>query len=312
MNDRRADVRLIFGFSGANGMQSAVQIPRGYLDFGRFALDLDSRIMIDPSGGTVELRRREFDLLLTFGRNPGRALSRTTLLLAIAGREAEAFDRAIDVYVGRLRRRIENDPKQPRLIVTVPGVGYRLAVKPISTPPQCQADADRRPDEPANREWFSILAAYNKANAERNAKAISALYAEDATMIRRSDGLLSGRAMIEGMYAQHFEHYSPHPSKLEHVAAIGNDLMLRAGSWSGTYQGQDGPIHLAGSWTTTDVRDGDTWKIHSETTFIYSPADSIDSRSARSRWPDACATGGCRLWLPFMAKAAGANTRRPL
>lgn len=80
-------------------MQPATSIPRGYLDFGRFALDLDGRVLIYPSGRDVELRRREFDLLLTLGRNPGRVMSRATLLYAIAGREAEAFDRAIDVYV---------------------------------------------------------------------------------------------------------------------------------------------------------------------------------------------------------------------
>jgi DNA-binding response OmpR family regulator len=104
--------------------------PRRYLDYGCFALDLDGRILIDPSGHEVELRRREFDLLLTLGRSPGRVMSRATLLDAIAGREAEVFDRTIDVYVGRLRRKIEVDPKQPRLIVTVPGGGYRLAAKP--------------------------------------------------------------------------------------------------------------------------------------------------------------------------------------
>ena len=118
-----------------NGTQPAIATPRRHLDFGSFALDLDGRILIDPSGREVELRRREFDLLLTLARSPGRVMSRETLLDAIAGREAEAFDRTIDVYVGRLRRKIEADPKQPRLIVTVPGVGYRLAAKPRTREP---------------------------------------------------------------------------------------------------------------------------------------------------------------------------------
>jgi hypothetical protein len=60
----------------------------------------------------------------------GRALSRDRLMQAVVGRELEAFDRSLDVLVGRLRRKIERDPKNPKLIVTVPGVGYRLAIQP--------------------------------------------------------------------------------------------------------------------------------------------------------------------------------------
>lgn len=191
-------------------------------------------------------------------------MSRATLLDAIAGREAEAFDRTIDVYVGRLRRKIETDPKQPRLIVTVPGVGYRLAAKPKLAQAPSQADAEQRPDERAIRAGVGILTAFNKANIERDAGTIAALYAEDAVTIR-TNGPLSGRAAIEKTYAQNYKHYSPDPSKLEQVTAIGNDVMLRAGSWSGTYQGHDGLVHLRGYWSTTDVRDGGTWKIRTET-----------------------------------------------
>jgi two-component system torCAD operon response regulator TorR len=116
---------------GGDGIvQVATTTARRYFHHGCFALDLDARILIDPSGRNVELRRREFELLMTLARSPGRVMSRSTLLDAIAGREAEAFDRTIDVYVGRLRRKIEKDPRQPQLIVTVPGVGYRLAVDP--------------------------------------------------------------------------------------------------------------------------------------------------------------------------------------
>src|ERR1700722_13867695 len=129
---------------GKNGMQLATVTPNRHLDFGCFALDLDGRILIDPSGRELELRRREFDLLLTLARSPGRVMSRETLLDAIAGREAEAFDRTIDVYVGRLRRKIEADPQQPRLIVTVPGVGYRLGQAKAREPPAGCRTAFRR------------------------------------------------------------------------------------------------------------------------------------------------------------------------
>ena len=248
------------------GIQPAIATSRRHLDFGSFALDLDGRILIDPSGREVELRRREFDLLLTLARSPGRVMSRETLLDAIAGREAEAFDRTIDVYVGRLRRKIEADPKQPRLIVTVPGVGYRLTAKPRLA--NRQPDGEQRSDEAAIHAGAGILTSINKANSERDAEAVSALYAEDAVMIQ-SDGLLSGRAAIKEAYEQFYERSSPHPSKLEHVVAIGDDMMLRAGSWSHTYPGPAGLVHQWGSWTTTDVLRGTTWQIHTETMFTH-------------------------------------------
>jgi uncharacterized protein (TIGR02246 family) len=250
-----------------NGVQPAMANPRRHLDFGYFALDLDSRILIDPSGCDIELRRREFDLLLTLARSPGRVMSRETLLDAIAGREAEAFDRTIDVYVGRLRRKIEADPKRPRLIVTVPGVGYRLAAKP--KPANRQPNAEQSSDEAAIHAGAGILTSINRANAQRDAQAVAAVYAEDATMIL-SDELLSGRAAIEKAYAQFYERSCPHPSKLEHVVAIGDDMMLRAGSWSHTYRGPAGLVHQWGSWTTTDVLRGTTWQIHTETNFTHS------------------------------------------
>ena len=102
-----------------------------------------------------------------------------------------------------------------------------------------------------------------------DARAISALYAEDATMIH-CDGLLCGRASIEEAYAEHYERFSPRPSKLEHVVAIGGDMMLRAGSWSRTHQGPAGLVHQWGSWTTTDVLRGTIWQIHTETVITHS------------------------------------------
>ena len=59
-----------------SGTQPTIATPRRYLDFGSFALDLDGRIPIDPSGREVELRRREFDLLRTLAHSPGRVMSR--------------------------------------------------------------------------------------------------------------------------------------------------------------------------------------------------------------------------------------------
>jgi DNA-binding response OmpR family regulator len=74
----------------------------------------------------MPLTRGEFAVLRMFVTRPGRVISRDTLLDAFTDRRFEPFDRSIDVLVGRLRKKIEADPKQPRLVVTVPGEGYRF------------------------------------------------------------------------------------------------------------------------------------------------------------------------------------------
>ena len=79
------------------------------------------------NGLPVELTSGEFDLLATFVNHPNRALSRDQLLDFARNREAEAFDRSIDVQVGRLRRKIERDPKRPALIKTIRNVGYMFS-----------------------------------------------------------------------------------------------------------------------------------------------------------------------------------------
>jgi DNA-binding response OmpR family regulator len=92
---------------------------------GRLVLDLDKRVLIDPdSGSELALTSSEFDLLKLFAENPNRPLQRDWLLETAAHREMEAFDRAIDLRITRLRRKIELDPAHPDAIRTVRGVGY--------------------------------------------------------------------------------------------------------------------------------------------------------------------------------------------
>jgi len=69
----------------------------------------------------------EFELLATLCQNPGRVMSRDSLMDHVSGRDRAANDRTIDVLVGRLRRKLEATPADPRIIVTVQGVGYVLA-----------------------------------------------------------------------------------------------------------------------------------------------------------------------------------------
>ena len=92
---------------------------------GRRVLDLERRVLVDPADGSEEtLTASEFDLPKVFAENPNRPLQRDWLLEVTAHREREAFDRAIDLRITRLRRKIEPDPTHPAAIRTVRGVGY--------------------------------------------------------------------------------------------------------------------------------------------------------------------------------------------
>jgi two-component system OmpR family response regulator len=92
--------------------------------FAGWSLDLSSRELLSPAGQQVRLTTGEFDLLAAFVNNPNQVLSRDRLLDLARNREAGPFDRTIDVQVGRLRRKLEDDPQNPTLIKTVRGSGY--------------------------------------------------------------------------------------------------------------------------------------------------------------------------------------------
>ena len=87
-------------------------------------LDMERHVLIRADGTEEQLAASEFDLLKLFVENPGRPLARDWLLEVTAHREAEAFDRAIDNRIMRLRRKVEADPAKPETIRSVRGVGY--------------------------------------------------------------------------------------------------------------------------------------------------------------------------------------------
>lgn len=89
-------------------------------------LDQNKRRLIAPDGVIVPLSSGEYELLLAFLENPKRILSRDQLLDITRGREGAPFDRTIDVQVARLRKKIELDPKDPKIIITVRGGGYQF------------------------------------------------------------------------------------------------------------------------------------------------------------------------------------------
>jgi len=98
--------------------------PGTVLAFAGWSLELDRRDLTGPDGVMVPLSGGEFGLLAAFATHPQRVLSRDQLLDLARGRDAQPFDRSIDVQVSRLRHKIEPNPKQPTLIKTVRGGGY--------------------------------------------------------------------------------------------------------------------------------------------------------------------------------------------
>ena len=127
---------------------SAVDIPSPSLLQARFAgwhINCGARELRSPAGETVRLTSGEFDFLIAFITNPNRVLSRDQLLDAARNREAGPFDRTVDVQIGRLRRKLNDDPRNPQLIKTVRGGGYifTASVEPGAAPLR-PLDSDRR------------------------------------------------------------------------------------------------------------------------------------------------------------------------
>jgi DNA-binding response OmpR family regulator len=118
-----ARVRSVLRRSTAPAAQASGE-PNRTVRLGTKWLDLDARVLRDHEGNEHPLTASEFSLLKAFAENPKRVLTRERLLDLAQARDAEAFDRAIDVRITRIRRKIEPDPARPRVIKTVRGAGY--------------------------------------------------------------------------------------------------------------------------------------------------------------------------------------------
>jgi len=94
------------------------------LAFGRWRLDTTARHLLDPEGTVVALSGAEFRLLRVFLDHPNRVLNRDQLLNLTQGRDAELFDRSIDLLVSRLRQRLQDDAREQSYIKTVRSEGY--------------------------------------------------------------------------------------------------------------------------------------------------------------------------------------------
>ena len=121
-----ARIRAVLRRSGEVGAAAAAQGTHKVMRFGSLEIDRDART-VSVNGALCELTSYQFDLLVTLAERAGRVLSRDQIMEAVRGRELEAFDRSIDVHMGRIRSAIEVDAKDPKRILTVRGVGYVFA-----------------------------------------------------------------------------------------------------------------------------------------------------------------------------------------
>jgi two-component system phosphate regulon response regulator OmpR len=105
----------------------ASAVPRSTsVRFGRLELDREARL-VRIDGEPRALTSHQFDLLCVLAESAGRVISREALMNRVRGEPLEAFDRSIDVHISRIRAAIEDDPKHPRRILTIRGVGYVFA-----------------------------------------------------------------------------------------------------------------------------------------------------------------------------------------
>ena len=119
-----ARIRSILRRAGENAAREA---PARALAFAGWTLDLGARHLVGSDGVVVPISNGEFKLLRAFAESPFRVLTRDQLMDVLAGREAGPFDRSVDVMVHRLRRRLDDDAREPQLIKTVRSEGYMLA-----------------------------------------------------------------------------------------------------------------------------------------------------------------------------------------
>jgi DNA-binding response OmpR family regulator len=121
-----ARIRAVLRRKGDGAPALAAAGGQATLRFGSLAIDRDAR-NVTVAGAVADLTSYQFDLLVAMAERAGRVLTRDQIMEAVRGRELEAFDRSIDVHMGRIRNAIEADAKNPRRILTVRGVGYVFA-----------------------------------------------------------------------------------------------------------------------------------------------------------------------------------------
>lgn len=103
--------------------------PLQQIYFERWILDRNTHALIDPDAVAIPLSQREYELLLIFLEHPGRILSRDQLMDLLYEKNFDSQDRTIDVLIGRLRKKIEVDPRNPQTLLTIRGGGYQFKTR---------------------------------------------------------------------------------------------------------------------------------------------------------------------------------------
>ncbi len=137
------------------------------------------------------------------------------------------------------------------LFATVVGVGWIL-------PAIAQTS-----DVDAQRAGQSILDAWNRTMIAKDAQGHAALYAADVIQVTPF-GIISGKPAFTKSLEEGFKAFTANPSTLEHVAMLGPNVMLRSGTWNGTFVTPNGSIPGHGYWSDADVRADDGWQIQQE------------------------------------------------
>jgi two-component system OmpR family response regulator len=145
--DSSDEARLLARVAEALAPKPEPEATESTLEFAGYRLDLAGHCLKNSADKEVPLRPAEFSLLRALVQRAGRVLSRDQLLQITTGRDAEAYDRSVDMQVARLRRRIEPDPKHPSIIVTVPGAGYKFATpaREATLPSKSEPGSQTRP-----------------------------------------------------------------------------------------------------------------------------------------------------------------------
>src|SRR5262245_38426379 len=217
---------MAFGDTVQNGPSS---LPTA-LCIGDRRLDLAAHVFVDADGHEFPLTRAEGALLKELARGLGEVRSRDQLRHGLTGRGADPFDRSIDNLVARLRHKIEPDPKAPRFIITVPGVGYKL----IATQSTEKQISGVKPTESEKRQLTvlscrlvgsSALAVH--CDPEDVSRVVRNFQASATAAITRMGGIvatLSGAAILA---------YFGYPESTEHDAEravhAGLDLIVKIG-----------------------------------------------------------------------------------
>ncbi len=126
LRELRARVKAVLrrAAAGARTGTKSAEEPRDTIQFGKCTLDLAAHRLVDEAGQDIAITAMEFDLMQAFAERPNRVLSRDQLLELAHNRGWEPFDRSIDIRIARLRRKIEENPAEPKILKTVRGAGY--------------------------------------------------------------------------------------------------------------------------------------------------------------------------------------------